>query len=128
MRPIIFNVWKMSRRIWMAGYSKIILRKAIIRRWTSLKCIFLDTLLSIVQLNVLALFIFFYKNSAVSSSFTTIQRHPNTTTTPHELKYVQTTRLSLGTPYPLVPPAQISVLTLVPPNPRVLKIGTKNRY
>ena len=31
-------------------------------------------------------------------------------------------------PYPLVPPAQISVLTLVPPNPRVLKTGTKNRY
>ena len=44
----------------MAGYSKIILRKAIIRRWTSLKCIFWTLyLLSIVQLNVLALFIFF---------------------------------------------------------------------
>ena len=28
----------------MAGYSKTILRKAVIRRWTSLKCIFLDTL------------------------------------------------------------------------------------
>ena len=48
------------------------------------------------------------------------------------------TRDSLGTPrggtnkyppyHPLVPPAQISVLTLVPPNPRVLKTGTKNRY
>ena len=31
-------------------------------------------------------------------------------------------------PYPLVPPIRISVLTLVPPNPRVLKTGTKNRY
>ena len=31
-------------------------------------------------------------------------------------------------PYPLVPPAKFSALTLVPPNPRVLKTGTKNRY
>ena len=31
-------------------------------------------------------------------------------------------------PYPLVPPEEMSVLTLVPPNPRVLKTGTKNRY
>ena len=51
---------------------------------------------------------------------------------------ILTSRENLGTPrggttnkyppYPLVPPAQISVLTLVPPNPRVLKTGTKNRY
>ncbi len=31
-------------------------------------------------------------------------------------------------PYPLVPPAKFSALTLVPPNPRVLKTGSKNRY
>ena len=31
-------------------------------------------------------------------------------------------------PYPLVPPEEMSVLTLVPPNPRVLKPGTKTRY
>jgi hypothetical protein len=33
-----------------------------------------------------------------------------------------------STPLPLSTPAQISVLTLVPPNPRVLKTGTKNRH
>jgi hypothetical protein len=41
-------------------------------------------------------------------------------------------RENASTPYPLVPPAKFSALTLVPPNPRVLKTGTKtgtnNRY
>ena len=57
---------------------------------------------------------------------------------PHKRQLLNTVALeNLGTPrggtnryppYPLVHPEEMSVLTLVPPNPRVLKPGTKTRY